>query len=144
MRKQLRPPAFHIVICLLFAVFCLLPTLHCYIKSVQAGLMRKELWPPGFHSVLPVFFVGFTRPSYCLLFSLFNVLMTWHRCKVLPDSHILPAFLLRNSASSIHWLSSTIFPCSSFVVRSFVRPASVTSPLISTIWCFRPYTPYIF
>ena len=25
-----------------------------------------------------------------------------------------------------------------------VRPASVTPPLISTIWCFRPYKPYIF
>ena len=45
--------------------------------------------------------------------------------------------------SSIHWLSSSIFPCS--FVRSFVvRPASVTSPLISTIWCSRPYKPYIF
>ena len=30
------------------------------------------------------------------------------------------------------------------VVRPSVRPASVTSPLISTIWCFRPYKPYIF
>ena len=38
--------------------------------------------------------------------------------------------------SSIHRLSSPIFP--------FVRPASVTSPLISTIWCSRPYKPYIF
>ena len=28
--------------------------------------------------------------------------------------------------------------------RSSVRPASVTSPLISTIWCSRPYKPYIF
>ena len=24
------------------------------------------------------------------------------------------------------------------------RPASVTPPLISTLWCFRPYKPYIF
>ena len=40
--------------------------------------------------------------------------------------------------SSIQRLSSTIFPC------LFVCPASVTSPLISTIWCFRPYKPYIF
>ena len=37
-------------------------------------------------------------------------------------------------------LSSSIFPCC-----LFVRPSgSVTSPLISTIWCFRPYKPYIF
>ena len=27
---------------------------------------------------------------------------------------------------------------------SFVRPSSVTPPLISTKWCFRPYKPYIF
>ena len=47
---------------------------------------------------------------------------------------------LRNSASSIHWLSSSIFT----YCLSFVRPASVTPPLISTIWCFRPYKPYIF
>ena len=46
---------------------------------------------------------------------------------------------LRNSASSFHWLSSSIFS-----VCLFVRPASVTPPLISTIWCFRPYKPYIF
>ena len=46
---------------------------------------------------------------------------------------------LRNSASSFHWLSSSIFN-----VWLVVRPASVTSPLISTIWCFRPYKPFIF
>ena len=42
--------------------------------------------------------------------------------------------------ASIGWvaLSSVV------VVRSFVCPASVTSPLISTIWCFRAYKPYIF
>ena len=43
--------------------------------------------------------------------------------------------------ASIGWvvLSSVI------VRRLFVRrPASVTSPLISTIWCFRAYKPYIF
>ena len=45
--------------------------------------------------------------------------------------------LLLLLASSFHWLSSSIFTCSSFV-------RSVTPPLISTIWCFRPYKPYIF
>ena len=40
-------------------------------------------------------------------------------------------------------LSSSIFTCRLFVCSS-VRPASVTSPLISTLWCFRPYKPYIF
>ena len=54
---------------------------------------------------------------------------------------LLPiAIFLRDSASSFHWLSSSIF--------SFCRlvgcPASVTSPLSSTIWCFRAYKPYIF
>ena len=39
-----------------------------------------------------------------------------------------------DSASSFYWLSYSL-------VR---RPASVTSPLISTIWCFRAYKPYIF
>ena len=43
---------------------------------------------------------------------------------------------LRNSASSFHRLSSS--------VCLFVCPASVTHPLISTIWCFWPYKPYIF
>ena len=48
--------------------------------------------------------------------------------------------VLRNSASSFHRLSSSIFTCL-FVV---CRPSRiVTSPLISTIWCFRPYKPYI-
>ena len=36
-------------------------------------------------------------------------------------------------------LSSSIFPC-----WLSVRPSgSVTSPLISTVWCFRPYKPYM-
>ena len=35
-------------------------------------------------------------------------------------------------------------PLSLLVVPSSVRTASVTSPLISTKWCFRPYKPYIF
>ena len=51
------------------------------------------------------------------------------------------SIFLRDWASSFHWLSSSIFSCSS---SSFVCPASVTSPLISTIWCFRAYKPYIF
>ena len=38
--------------------------------------------------------------------------------------------ILRNSASSFHWLSSSIFNVRSFVVR----PASVTPPLISTVF----------
>ena len=50
------------------------------------------------------------------------------------------AIKLRNSASSFHWLSSSIFNVCLFVCC----PASVTPPLISTIWCFRPYKPYIF
>ena len=41
----------------------------------------------------------------------------------------------------MHWLSSSIFSCLS---SSFGCPASVTSPLISTIWCFWSYKPYIF
>ena len=48
---------------------------------------------------------------------------------------------LRNSASSFHWLSSSIFTCLLFVVA---WPGSVTPSLVSTIWCFRPYNPYIF
>ena len=48
---------------------------------------------------------------------------------------------LRNSASSFHWLSSSIFSvCCLFVVR----PASVTPPLIFTLWRFWPYKLYIF
>ena len=44
--------------------------------------------------------------------------------------------------ASIGWVALSSLVCS--FVRSFVRPASVTSPLISTIWCSRPYKPYIF
>ena len=41
--------------------------------------------------------------------------------------------------ASIGWVAL------SSLVRSFVvRPASVTSPFFSTIWCSRPYKPYIF
>ena len=52
--------------------------------------------------------------------------------------------VLRNSASSLHWLSSSIFHLHLFVIVVVVRSASVTSPLMPTIWCFRPYKPYIF
>ena len=49
---------------------------------------------------------------------------------------MVPTGLLRDSAShrskaEKHYLT-------------FVRRASVTSPLISTVWWFRPYKPYIF
>ena len=40
---------------------------------------------------------------------------------------------------SIGWVA-----LSSVFVRLFVCFASVRPPLISTIWCFRPYKPYIF
>ena len=41
--------------------------------------------------------------------------------------------------ASIGWVAlSSVFVC------SFGCPASVTPPLISTIWCFRPHKPYIF
>ena len=41
---------------------------------------------------------------------------------------------------TVQRLSSSIFTC------SFVRPSvrMVTSPFISTVWCSRPYKPYIF
>ena len=46
-------------------------------------------------------------------------------------------FSLRDSVSSFH--------CGWVALSSvFVRPASVTSPLISTIWCLWAYKPYIF
>ena len=44
------------------------------------------------------------------------------------------AFCLCIASFFVQKLSSSIFPCS-----LFVRPASVTSPLISSICCFRPY-----
>ena len=42
--------------------------------------------------------------------------------------------------ASIGWVALAILNVRSFVVC----PAWGTSPLISTIWCFRPYKPYIF
>ena len=67
------------------------------------------------------------------------------RIKLYGTHSIWTCMNCETQPSSIHWLSSPIFPCSSFVVRRlFVRPASVTSPFISTIWCSRPYKPYIF
>ena len=59
-----------------------------------------------------------------------------------PYLYFYPYLYLRDSASSFHWLSSSIF--SYCRRRSFVRPASVNSPLISTIWYYRAYKPYIF
>ena len=51
----------------------------------------------------------------------------------------VPMFSCETQLPTVHWLSSPIFPCSSFVC-----PASVTSPLISTIWGSSPYKPNIF
>ena len=69
----------------------------------------------------------------------------WEWCLMAPAwSHWAPPF--HNCETQLltdQKLSSPIFTCRSFVCL-FVRPASVTSPLISTIWCFRPYKPYIF
>ena len=53
-----------------------------------------------------------------------NLLQHFNNCETQPPASI-----------ALHWLSSS---------PSLVRPASVTSPLISTIWCFGPYKPYIF
>ena len=62
----------------------------------------------------------------------------WSNAENLKSESKKPIF--QNSACSFHWLSSSIFTyCSSFGC-----PASVTPLLISTIWCFGPYKPYIF
>ena len=58
------------------------------------------------------------------------------------SENLIKTEFLRDSASSFHRLSSSIFSCS--FVCLVVRPASVTSPLISTIWYFRAYKPHIF
>ena len=44
---------------------------------------------------------------------------------------------------SYHWLSSSIFPCSSFVCL-FVRPTMVTPYRISLLFAPNPQNPYIF
>ena len=49
-------------------------------------------------------------------------------------------FFCETQSHTVHWLSSSIFTC--LFGRSSVR--MVTSPFISTVWCFRPYKPYIF
>ena len=58
------------------------------------------------------------------------------------SENLIKTEFLRDSASSFHWLSSSIFSCLSS--SSFSCPASVTSPLIYTIWFFQPYKPYSF
>ena len=81
---------------------------------------------------------------YCFLPCHGHLLMKFYQ-------HIVVVFILkilshRAAASncetqppaSIGWVAL------SSVVCSGVCPASVTSPLISTIWCFRAYKPYIF
>ena len=64
----------------------------------------------------------------------------WYSCLKQKNQRILskPSFCETQPPASIGWEAE------SSVVRSFFRPASVTSPLISTIWCFRAYKPYIF
>ena len=66
----------------------------------------------------------------CIRFSFCNLLIMY----------VFEMYCETQPPASIGWvaLSSVV------VVRSFVCPASVTSPLISTIWCFRAYKPYIF
>ena len=67
--------------------------------------------------------------------------LTLKHCMTPNDYKTLPMGILRDSASSFHWLSSSIF---SYCRSLFGCPASVTSPLISTIWCFWAYKPNIF
>ena len=66
-------------------------------------------------------FVGLEIPILHIYFG-------WNICRIRNCETQPPA--------SIGWIALS----SMFVVR----PASVTSPLISTIWCFRAYKPYIF
>ena len=61
--------------------------------------------------------VFFFISSQTHIINKFNSLFTFHNCSSQP--------------SMVHWLSSSIFPCSLFVVR----PAMVTSP------CYLPQTP---
>ena len=72
-----------------------------------------------------------------------HIFCCWVEPSLLLSSYILNilnSIILENCETqppaSIGWVA-----LSSVVVR---RRASVTSPLISTIWCFRAYKPYIF
>ena len=67
--------------------------------------------------------------------------VSWSRKRKLTPSVVLVycwwvCYCETQPPASIGWVALS----SMFVVR----PASVTPPLISTIWCFRPYKPYIF
>ena len=65
----------------------------------------------------------YLRLSICICICVLLIFVSGHSTSV---GHCT---ILRNSASIIHWLSSSIFN----VCCLFVRPASVTPPLISTI-----------
>ena len=68
-------------------------------------------------------FYLYLRLSICICICVLLIFVSGHSTSV---GHCT---ILRNSASIIHWLSSSIFN----VCCLFVRPASVTHPLISTI-----------
>ena len=105
-------------------------------------------------------------PIFCYLFSVHNpeqstilyFFLSGMINTITPGSHWSPQFFsqvhflliiivvrcqsgfLRDSASSFHWLNSSIFRYCSFGRSSRIRDTS--SPLY--IWCFTPYKPYIF
>ena len=94
---------------------CLLIILASWVDFFDIGLL---LYPLPHHTLQcctrKSFWVTRTGESklFCIGFSLF-----WSRCR----KWSICVCKLRNSASSFHWLSSSIFSC--LFVRSFVRPA---------------------
>ena len=86
----------------------------------------SQVWPMQFLSVLGLKVITLTRSLASRAFNFDN----WRRENILL--HFDSIFF---SSSSRSWKTSN---------SSVGCPASVTSPLISTIWCFRAYKPYIF
>ena len=106
---------------LIFSIFvCLSHNIESSRNSVELSKDREDRYRLDLYifcfslsSIQVFFFIS----SQTHIINKFNSLFTFHNCSSQP--------------SMVHWLSSSIFPCSLFVVR----PAMVTSP------CYLPQTP---
>ena len=101
------------------------PEMHCHLCRLHKIIQTKRCWKQRSQE----------------LRMLFSVTLD---CQVTMICHFFCHYfgIAKLSLPTDQRLSSSIFPCSS--VRPYVRPASVTSPLVSTVWCLRSNKPYIF
>ena len=104
-----------------------------FLNKVYDILLRMKIWH--------------TPPTHWVISSLHTIINIKPRSGIPPTNYpstysfwaVKACIRKTQPPASIGWVAlSSLFVC------LFVCPASVTPPLISTIWCFRPYKPYIF